>query len=399
MKAIIRILLTLALFVFSGLTFAKGVTVNDPYVRAIPPGQKISASFMTLINDTDKNIDLVKASSDSAKNVELHEHVHEDGMMKMRQVAKIGIAANSKTELKPGGYHIMLIGLLKHIQPKDIITINLEFSDGSRQQVKAEVRKIMMGMMKKKMGMKNSMDFKYHANPMPNLLAVFKTMGDKLDLSDEQKSKLRAEIKKSCPKIKALYASLKNLEADIYKSALNDEDITRIDQIADKIMQTRLAIIQGKAHCRENVKEVVGEKLFQKMIALYRTEIMPKSQLKMPLMKHTNPLPDFMQVVTKMENKLKLTEKQSTDLKAWRDERTPVTAKVAKQIVTLEAELQKAALNNEPLEKIDQLADSIMQTRVRMIRSKALSRNNIKRILDNEQYQKVIQQAKDSGEK
>jgi copper(I)-binding protein len=403
MKAVIRISLTLALVVFSGLTFAKGVAVDDPYVRAIPPGQKISASFMTLINDSDKSIDLIKASSDSAKNVELHEHVHEDGMMKMRQVAKISVAANSKTELKPGGYHIMLIGLLKNIQPKDIITINLEFSDGSKQQIKAEVRKIMMGMMKKKMGMKKGMEkgtgFKRHANPMPNLLAVFKTMGDKLNLSDEQKSKLKAGIKERNPKIEALYTSLKKLEADIYKSALNDEDITRIDQISDKIMQTRLAIIQGKARCRGSVKEVVGEKLFQKMIALYRAEIMPKSPLKMPLMKHTNPLPDFMQVVTKMGDKLKLTEKQVADLKAWRDERTPVTARVAKQIVTLETELQEAALKDEPFEKIDQLADGIMQSRVRMIRSKALSRNNIKRILDNEQYQKVMELAKDSGGK
>jgi copper(I)-binding protein len=394
MKLINKIAFTLILLTLSALTFAKGIAVDDPYVRAIPPGQTISAAFLTLVNGSDKGIDLVKATSDSAKNVELHEHVHEDGMMKMRQVPKINVAAKSKTELKPGGYHIMLIGLVKSIKPKDIITINLEFSDGSKQEIKAEVRKIMMGMMKGKMAKMKKMKFTQHANPMPNLLAVYKKMGNKLNLSDEQKTKLDTGIKQRESNVKDIFAAIKGLEKDIYEAAINDEPLNKIDQISDKLMQARLDLIQGKAECRESTKEVLDEKQFQKIVELYRANMMPKpnkdkEKAKMAMIKHTNPLPNLMSVVVKMGDKLSLTEKQSAELKKWRDERGSVNERVAKTIVKLEADLLEAALNNEPVSKIDQLADSIMQNRIKIIRGKALCRENMKRILDDKQYKKV----------
>jgi len=125
MKAISKILAVAVLLLTSSLSFAKGMSVDNPYVREVPPGQMISASFMTLKNASDKEVALIKASSDVAKNVELHEHVHEDGMMKMRQVPKIVIPANGVTVLKPGGYHIMLIGLQRKIKAGDKIDINL----------------------------------------------------------------------------------------------------------------------------------------------------------------------------------------------------------------------------------------------------------------------------------
>ncbi len=398
MKYSIPSLLAVAILLFSEIAFCKGMSVNDPYVRAIPPGQKISAAFMLLKNNSDKDIDLIKASSDSAKHVELHEHVHEDGMMKMRQVAKISVAAHGQTVLKPGGYHIMLIGLVKPIQPKDMINITLEFSDGSKQQIKAEVKKIIMGMMKKKMSMMNKgMQLKQHANPMPNLMAVFKKMAGELNLTDKQQSQLKAGIEARSPKIKALYAKVKELEDAIYKATLKDESLTKIDQLADKLIQARLDIIQGKIACRESVKEILDDKQFQKMVSLYRTKIMPKTKKleensnKMVLMKHTNPLPNLMQIILKMGDQLSLSQQQLADLEKWHNERSPITSKLAKTIVSLEINLMEAALNNESTMKLDQLADAIMQNRVKMIRGKALCRDNMKRILNNEQYAKVIE--------
>ena len=156
-KRRLQTLLAFVLLMFSGTAFAdgkltNGISIESPYVRAIPPGQPISAAFMVLKNNTDTEVALVKATSDIAETAELHEHVEESGMMKMRQVPKISIAAKAKTDLKPGGYHIMLINLKKVIKPGDIIAINLEFDNGAKQVIKAEVKKMMMGMkMKKKM--------------------------------------------------------------------------------------------------------------------------------------------------------------------------------------------------------------------------------------------------------
>ncbi len=156
MKTTLRRSLTLTLFLLSGAVFAGGVTVEEPYVRAVPPGQTNSAAFMVLKNEGDTNVALYKATSEIADAVELHEHVKDNDMMVMRQVPQINVVANSDTALKPGGYHVMLIGLKAAIKPGDIIDINLEFDDGTSQTIKAEVRKIDMGMMKKKGMKKNS---------------------------------------------------------------------------------------------------------------------------------------------------------------------------------------------------------------------------------------------------
>ncbi len=148
MSSLLRLCILSVLFLFAGNACAdsSGVVVIDPYVRAIPPGLKVSAAYMTLQNNTDAEKKLVGVSSDSAKNAELHEHVHKDGMMQMREVESISIPANSSTMIEPGGYHIMLIGLTKAIKSGDLLNMELKFDDGKKQIIKIEVKKINTGM-------------------------------------------------------------------------------------------------------------------------------------------------------------------------------------------------------------------------------------------------------------
>ncbi len=144
------VLLGWGLFVLSpailAATAGDGVLVEDPYVRAVPPGQPNSASFMALRNTSDQTYRLVGASSDVAEVVELHTHTLEDGMMRMRQVDHIELPAGETVSLKPGGLHIMLIGLKQKLVPDDEILLTLKFSDGSAREVSAPVRKIRMSM-------------------------------------------------------------------------------------------------------------------------------------------------------------------------------------------------------------------------------------------------------------
>lgn len=156
MKSIISRLFVLISLVFSGALFftmssamASDISIIDPYVRAVPPGQTVSAAFLQIENNSDKPRFLVNAASPVSRVVELHSHVHEDGMMKMRRVDAIEIPANGKTVLEPGGLHIMLIDLHDTLKLDQKVAITLEFKDGSSQTIEAPVRKIMMkGMMK-----------------------------------------------------------------------------------------------------------------------------------------------------------------------------------------------------------------------------------------------------------
>lgn len=119
------------------------VTVDNPYVRAVPPGQTNTAAFMHLKNDSAEAVSLVSASSSIAANVELHNHTNEDGVMKMRKVELVSISANGNASLEPGGYHIMLIGLNKEIASGDMVDLEVKFSDGSSQQLNVPVKKVM----------------------------------------------------------------------------------------------------------------------------------------------------------------------------------------------------------------------------------------------------------------
>jgi len=125
---------------------AQEMTVESPYVRAVPPGQPNSAAFMVLRNNGAAPHALVAASSPAAQTVELHTHVNENGMMMMRPVARIDVAAGGETPLQPGGFHVMFIGLTGPLVPDAMVPITLTYEDGSSQTVEAPVRKLQMQM-------------------------------------------------------------------------------------------------------------------------------------------------------------------------------------------------------------------------------------------------------------
>lgn len=145
MKKIITLLVALSL----GL-LASNIQVEDAYARATPPGLPNSASFMSIKNISDKDIALINAKSSIANAVELHTHDMKDGKMMMYQVPKIDIKANTSTVLKPGGFHIMFIGLKqKPLKEGQNVDLELHFSNGEKVALEVPVKSVMGGMMKK----------------------------------------------------------------------------------------------------------------------------------------------------------------------------------------------------------------------------------------------------------
>ncbi|MBI4984879.1 MAG: copper chaperone PCu(A)C [Rhodocyclales bacterium] len=124
----------------TGAAYAAGaadaVQASDATVRLMPPGARATAAFMVLKNSGDKDVKLVKAESAVAKTVELHTHLNEGGVMKMRQVPAIEIKAKSETALKPGGFHIMLIDPVP-LKEGEKISFVLSFDDGSSKKIEA----------------------------------------------------------------------------------------------------------------------------------------------------------------------------------------------------------------------------------------------------------------------
>ena len=126
---------------------AAQVAVADAWVRGTVPGQKATGAFMQLTSLSD--MALVGAASPAAKVVEIHEMKQEGGMMKMGAVNRVALPANKTVELKPGGYHIMMMDLAQPLKEGDTVPLTLTFEDqaGKKQtvEVKAPVRALTAG--------------------------------------------------------------------------------------------------------------------------------------------------------------------------------------------------------------------------------------------------------------
>jgi len=123
------------------------VTVTDPWVRGTVTGQKATGAFMQLKSATD--VALVAAASPVAKIAEVHQMKMEGGMMKMNAVDRLALPAGEPVDLKPGGYHVMLMDLVKPLNDGDTVPLLLTFQDraGKKQtvEVKALVKPLAAG--------------------------------------------------------------------------------------------------------------------------------------------------------------------------------------------------------------------------------------------------------------
>jgi len=124
------------------------IVVGEPWVRATVPQQSGTGAFMTLTSPTDTT--LVQADSPVAKHVEVHEMAMENHVMKMRQLVNgLPLAAGQTVELKPGGYHIMLIDLQGQVKEGEQVPLSLTFenADGQRNtiDIQAPVRPLASG--------------------------------------------------------------------------------------------------------------------------------------------------------------------------------------------------------------------------------------------------------------
>lgn len=123
--------------VFAGV--ADQISVVEPYVRLAPPNAPATGAFMVIRNAADKDVRLVKAENAASKVTELHTHLNEGGVMKMRPVPSIEIKAKGEAVLKPGGLHIMLIDLKAAMKEGDVVPMALTFDDGSVKKLDVRV--------------------------------------------------------------------------------------------------------------------------------------------------------------------------------------------------------------------------------------------------------------------
>jgi len=131
------ILLSTALI--NGAATAQTVTVADAWVRVTVAAQRATGAFLKLtVQGADAT--LIAASSPVAGVTQIHEMAMSEGVMRMREVTGgVPLKAGQIFELKPGGYHIMMMDLKQPVKAGDLVPLTLTFKQANGQQITTQV--------------------------------------------------------------------------------------------------------------------------------------------------------------------------------------------------------------------------------------------------------------------
>ena len=130
--ALISIVLGCAVSVAQISFAAEPVQIKTPYAYATAPSAQNGAVFFHAKGNDDR---IVSADTDIAKKVELHTHIHEDGIMRMRQVKAFDLPA----KLAPSGDHIMLLGLKNPLEAGKTFPLTLTFEKAGQKILNVQI--------------------------------------------------------------------------------------------------------------------------------------------------------------------------------------------------------------------------------------------------------------------
>lgn len=113
--------------------------VSNAHVREFLPASSSSSAYLTITNHGGTDATLTKATIDGLGRVEIHEHSHVNGMMKMKKVDSVVINAHKSVNFQPGGYHLMVFDPQEPLKAGQERKLTLYFSDGDRLFTNAKV--------------------------------------------------------------------------------------------------------------------------------------------------------------------------------------------------------------------------------------------------------------------
>lgn len=144
MRSLFKLAFSILLTVSAAPAFAQGtaaIAIDQPWARATPAGAQTGAAYMTIDNKTNVADRLTGCASTVADKVQIHEMKMVSGVMQMREVADgLAVPANGSVTLKPGSYHIMLIGLKHPLKAGDSVPMTLTFAKAGNISVTVPVQ-------------------------------------------------------------------------------------------------------------------------------------------------------------------------------------------------------------------------------------------------------------------
>ncbi len=115
---------------------AGSLTISAPWARATPRGASVGGGYLSITNKGDAPDRLLGGSTGVAKEIEIHSMTMDNGVMKMRPVTGgLEVKPGQTVELKPGGYHVMFVGLKHGLKQGDHVKATLHFEKAGKVEV------------------------------------------------------------------------------------------------------------------------------------------------------------------------------------------------------------------------------------------------------------------------
>jgi periplasmic copper chaperone A len=143
MRVLLHVVTVALLIAATSFAFAQGasIQVEQPWSRATPTSASTGAVYLTITNKSHDTDRLLGASSDVADKLQIHEMKVVNGTMEMREVSGgLPVPAGGSVVLKPGSYHVMLIGLKKPLKAGETIPLTLDSEKAGKVSITVPIR-------------------------------------------------------------------------------------------------------------------------------------------------------------------------------------------------------------------------------------------------------------------
>ena len=121
---------------------AVDLSVNNAYIRTMPPGQTKTAGFLSVTNNSPNHCQLLGGTSSVSPRIEFHEHHHAQGMMQMRKVDSVMVAAGQTVTFSPGALHLMLFEIATTLTVGEITQMEIASDQCGAISFTAEIRSL-----------------------------------------------------------------------------------------------------------------------------------------------------------------------------------------------------------------------------------------------------------------
>jgi hypothetical protein len=144
LKQIKTLAITLVTLIASPISLAHEyeagkIHIAHPWSREAPPNAPVIGGFFQLNNHGDTEDALIAAESPVAGRIELHNHIMEDGVMKMVKVNEVTVSANGTVALEPGSFHLMIFNPTQPLRKGDRFPVTLTFKNAGKVEVEMAV--------------------------------------------------------------------------------------------------------------------------------------------------------------------------------------------------------------------------------------------------------------------